>query len=124
MPLNPLRTQLGNGVVVLAKRTATTPAVAISVALRAGSSCDPPGRAGTTWLLSRVIDRGTASRSAADVAEELDRRGITLTISVTRHLFTVSCTCLSDDFEAVLALIGEIVMSPTVPERELAVRKG
>jgi len=124
MPLDPQRTPLTNGAVMLAKRTATTPAVAISVALRAGSSCDPAGRAGTTWLLSRVIDRGTASRSAADIAEELDRRGITLTISVTRHLFTVTCTCLSDDFEAVLALVGDIVMSPTVPERELAVRKG
>ena len=38
-----------------------------------------------TWLLSRVIDRGTATRSAADIAEELDSRGITLTIIVTRH---------------------------------------
>ena len=39
-----------------------------------------------------MIDRGTASRSAADIAEELDSRGITLTITVTRHLLSIVCT--------------------------------
>src|SRR5438067_3648277 len=122
--LEPSRTVLDNGVVLLAKRTSTTPAVAMSLAVRAGSAFDPPGRAGLTWLLSRVIDRGTAARSAAEIAEELDSRGITLTIAVTRHLFSLVCTCLADDFEPVLALVGDIVMSPTVPDDELAMRKG
>ena len=77
-----------------------------------------------TWLLSRVIDRGTATRSAADIAEELDSRGITLTILVTRHPFSIGCRCLADDFEPVLALLADIVMSPSLPEEEIATRKG
>jgi zinc protease len=101
-----------------------TPSVTIQVAVRAGSAADPPGVAGAAWLLSRVIDRGTATRSAADIAEELDSRGITLTIAVTRHVFSIVCTCLAEDFEPVLALIGDVVMSPSVPEHELATRKG
>ena len=36
----------------------------------------------------------------------------------------LACTCLSDDFEAVLALVGEILMSPSMPEEEIATRKG
>ena len=124
MPLNPVRVALPNGATLLTKHTATTPAVSINVAMRAGSASDPAGEAGTAWLLSRVIDRGTAARSAAEIAEELDSRGITLTIAVTRHLFSLVCTCLADDFEPVLALIGDIVMSPTVPDDELAMRKG
>src|SRR5439155_2017961 len=122
--LDPIRTELDNGVVLLAKHTTATPAVAINLAIRAGSSCDPPGWAGTAWLLSRVIDRGTATRPAAAIAEALDSRGITLTITVTRHLFTVACQCLSDDFEAVLALIGDVLMAPSVADSELAIRKG
>jgi len=122
--LNPSRTVLPNGATLLTKYTATTPAVSLNIALRAGSAADPAGQAGTAWLLSRVIDRGTAARSAAEIAEELDGRGITLTIGVTRHLFSIVCTCLADDFEAVLALVGDIVMSPSVPDDELATRKG
>src|SRR3979490_2533054 len=92
--------------------------------MRAGSIVAPPGLAGMTWLLSRVIDRGTAARSAADIAEELDSRGITLTVGVTRHLFSLVCTCRGDDFEPVLTLLGEILMSPSIPEGEIATRKG
>jgi zinc protease len=124
MSLDPVRTTLGNGLTLLVKQAATTPAVAISLSMRAGSIADPEGMAGMTWLLSRVIDRGTATRSAADIAEELDGRGITLTVIVTRHLFSIGCRCLAEDFEPVLALLGDIVMSPSLPEEEIAVRKG
>jgi zinc protease len=122
--LRPSRSVLDNGVVVLAKHTSTTPAVAISLAVRAGSAYDPADAAGTTWLLSRAIDRGTESRSARDIAEDLDGRGITLTITVTRHLVSLVCTCLAEDFEAVLALLGDIVMNPSFPDAEIATRKG
>ena len=54
------RAVLDNGVVVLAqgdaRRRRRSP---ISLAMRAGSICDPPDAPGATWLLSRVIDRGT-----------------------------------------------------------------
>jgi zinc protease len=122
--LNPARTVLANGATLLVKRTQATPAVTISLATRAGSASDPDGAPGTTWLLSRVIDRGTATRSASLIAEELDSRGISLNIVVTRHLFTLVCTCLAEDFEPVLALLGEMVMAPSLPEDEIATRKG
>ena len=122
--LVPQRTVLDNGVVLIAKTTSTTPAVAINLAVQAGSACDSSGAPGATWLLSRVLDRGTVMRSAADIAEELDSRGITLTITVTRHLLSLVCTCLTEDFEPVLALLADVVMTPTLPDAELAVRKG
>jgi zinc protease len=122
--LNPTRAVLDNGTVFLGKRTRTTPAVAISLAMRAGSLCDPADAVGATWLLSRVIDRGTASRRAVDIADELDNRGISLTISVTRHIMSLVCTCLAEDFEPVFALLGEMLMQPSLPEAEIATRKG
>jgi len=124
MSLNPVRTTLDNGVTLLVKQATTTPAVAISFSIRAGSIADPAGMSGQTWLLSRVVDRGTTTRSAADISEELDSRGITLTIIVTRHLFSIGCRCLSEDFEAVLTLLADIVMSPSLPADEIAMRKG
>jgi zinc protease len=121
--LAPVRTQLPNGVVVIAKESQTIPAITINLAMRAGSICDPPGASGAVHLLSRVVDRGTATRSTADIAEELDSRGITLTITVTRHVLSLVCTCLSEDFDAVVALLGDIVMTPSFPQAELVVRK-
>jgi zinc protease len=122
--LSPTRSTLDNGVVVLARETRKTPAVAINLAVRAGSVCDPADAPGATNLLARVIDRGTANRSADQIAEEIDGHGITLSINVTRHIFSIVCTCLSKDFDSVLELLGDMVMSPSVPETELSTRRG
>jgi len=122
--LAPSRIVLPNGASVLAKQATTTPAVTIDLAVRAGSICDPSDAPGAVHLLSRVIDRGTAARSADDVAEELDSRGISLSAQASRHLFSLVCTCLAEDFEAVLALLAEVLTAPTIPDAELATRKG
>lgn len=122
--LSPVRSTLENGVVVLARETRKTPAVAINLAVRAGSVCDPLDAPGASNLLARVIDRGTASRTADQIADEIDGRGITLSINVTRHLFSVVCACLSKDFEPVLTLLGDMLMAPSVPENELSTRRG
>jgi zinc protease len=122
--LAPTRLTLDNGGVLLTKQTTATPAVAINIAMRAGSIIDPADAPGTTWLLSRVIDRGTKRRTASDIAEDLDSRGVTVTITVTRHLMSIVCTALAEDLEPVLTLLGDIVMNPSVPEQEVATRKG
>ena len=45
----------------LAKRTRTTPAVTINIAIRAGSECDPADAPGAMYLLSRLIDKEAAA---------------------------------------------------------------
>jgi zinc protease len=122
--LAPARSVLPNGAVLLAKHTRSTPAVTINIAIRAGSVCDPPDATGALHLLSKVIDRGTATRSADDIAEALDSRGISLSVTVTRHLFSLICTCLADDFADVMALLADLIQMPTLPDAELATRKG
>ena len=122
--LAPTRAVFDNGVVFLGKHTRTTPAVAISLAMRAGSMCDPPDAVGATWLLSRLIDRGTPSRSALDIADELDSRGISLTFTVTRHIVSLVCTCLAEDFDPVFSLLGDLLTAPSLPDAEIATRKG
>jgi zinc protease len=124
MGLSPARAACPNGVVVLAKETRKTPAVTMSVAMRTGSICDPPAATGAINLLARVLDRGTVTRSATDIAEDLDSRGISLAITVNRHLLTLTCACLIEDFDAVLALLADIATRPSVPDVELARRKG
>jgi len=122
--LAPARVILDNGVVVIAKHTSTTPAVTINLNVHSGSAHDPQDAPGAFHLLSKVIDRGTTTRSTDEIAEELDSRGIALTTGVTRHFCSVVCSCLAEDFEPVLALLGDILMSPSIPDQELATRKG
>jgi zinc protease len=115
---------LDNGVVIVAKEAHTVPAVTIQVGVKAGSMYDSDARLGLSHLTSRVLDRGTAVRTSEEIAEALDERGVSLSVSANRHVMTVSCTCLSEDFEAMLQLVGEIVTRPAFPDHELEKRKG
>jgi zinc protease len=121
--LEPTRAVLDNGVVALAKQITKTPAITINLTVRAGTVDDPPDSSGAMHLLARVIDRGSAHHSSVEIAEELDRRGISLTVSVRRHTFSLVCTCLAEDLQVVLELLGDVLMHPAIPPTELAARK-
>ncbi len=122
--LGPRRVVLPNGAVVTVKTTHKTPVVALNLSVRTGSADDPPGGEGTAHLLARVIDRGTTTRTADEIAELLDSRGTSLSVVVSRHQFSFVCTCLAEDFEMVLDLLAEMLMAPALPEAEIATRKG
>jgi zinc protease len=121
--LSPGRHVLGNGAVVLAQRTLMSPAVTISASFEAGSVYDPPSLPGAVQLLVRLLDRGTLRRSADDIAEELDSRGVALEVHASRHDVTVSATCLREDFDDVLDLVVDVSRHPVFPEEELSKRR-
>ena len=122
--LSPTRHVLANGLTVLAKETRTTPAVTIYAGFRAGTAYDPPACDGLAFFVSKTLDRGTSSRTADQIAEELDSRGVTLSISVNRHAMWLVCTCLTEDFDHVLSLMGDIAMEPVFPAAEVETRRG
>jgi zinc protease len=122
--LAPIRQVLPNGVTVIAKETRTTPAVTIYAAVHAGTLYDPPEVAGVAHFVSRTIDRGTAAHAADQIAEELDSRGVSLGVTVNRHVLSLVCTCLVEDFDSVLGLVADIAMRPSFPAAEVDTRRG
>ena len=115
---------VANGMTVVSKEAPTVPAVTIQVGIRAGSIYDPDELVGLSHLVSRLLDRGTQRTTSEQIAERLDERGVSISVGANRHVMTVSCTCLSEDFEAMLELVGEMVMLPAFPDAEIVTRKG
>lgn len=121
--LNPKRVTLENGVTVIAKSNHTTPAVSMIVGVRAGAYADPLDRDGTAALSARVLDRGTVTRSADAIADDLDGCGASLSVVAGRHQTAIAATCLSDDFPAVLALAADVARHPRFADEEIATRR-
>jgi zinc protease len=122
--LSPTRKRLGNGSLIIAKESRVTPAVTISASVSSGTESDPPALPGVAHFLSRVIDRGTESKTADEIAELLDSRGVSLSVAAMRHAFVLSCTCLAEDFSTLLALVADVMRNPSLPEQEIATRRG
>jgi zinc protease len=122
--LSPARQVLANGAVVIAKHSPTTPAVTIHASFAAGTVFDPPPHRGLSHFVSRTIDRGTATRTADQIAEELDNRGVSLAVTVNRHALQIVCTCLVEDLQAMLDVLADMAVNPTFPDAEVANRRG
>lgn len=123
MPLNPRRVTLDNGVTVIAKSNHTTPAVSLLVGVRTGAFSDPADRDGTAALCARVLDRGTVTKSADAIADDLDGRGASLSVAAGRHQTAIAATSLSDDFPAVLALAADVARHPRFADAEIETRR-
>src|SRR3954467_3782373 len=106
--LAPVRQVLETGAGVIVQETAFSPAVTINMAFRAGSLEEPDDRPGLAWLLARVIDPGTGSGSAETNAGAADDRGVALRMTTNRHVLTIACTCLAEDFHDVLAVVADL----------------
>ena len=74
-------------------------------------------------MCARVLDRGTVTRPADVIADDLDGRGASLSVVTGRHQMAISATCLSDDFGAVLALAADIARHPAFPDAEVSTRR-
>ena len=122
--LAPVRSVLDNGAVVIAKHANATPAVTVHASFEAGTVFDPPSEHGVSHFVSRTIDRGTASHTGDEIAEDLDNRGVSLAITVNRHVLSLVCTCLVEDLDAILAAMADIVMQPAFPYAEVDTRRG
>ncbi len=124
MPLSALRQTLSNGVTLIVQENATIPAVSILAGVRAGAIDDEAGREGTAALMARTLDRGTATRTADEIADALDGRGASLSVGAGRHTTTVSATALAEDLMPVLSLVADALQSPAFPARDVVTRRG
>ena len=122
--LAPVREVLPSGMVILGKESRATPAVTLHASVRAGTVFDPASLGGLAHFVSRTIDRGTATRSADDIAEELDVRGVSLSVSVNRHVLSLVCTCLVEDYPDVVSILADVLRQPQFSEAEIETRRG
>lgn len=122
--LAPVRQVLDNGAVIIAKHSPATPAVTIHASFTAGSIYDPPGQGGLAQFVSKVIDHGSVERSGDQIADELENRGVSLSVTVNRHALQLVLTCLVEDLEFVLGILADVVMHPQFPEAEVQNTRG
>jgi zinc protease len=122
--LAPARAVLPNGTVVVAKHSPATPAVTIHASIRAGSEFDPPLIPGVSHFVSKTIDRGTATRPAARIADEFEDRGVSLAITINRHAMWLICTCLVEDLDPILELLADVITRAVFPGDEVETKRG
>ena len=85
---------LPNGLRVVVVNRAVTPLVSVALYLRAGAEADPAKLAGLTDLTAGLLDKGTTTRTAPQIAEAADALGGSLgtgaSVDATQAAITVT----------------------------------
>lgn len=110
---------LDNGLRVILVERSALPLVSLELQFRGGASAHGAEKAGLASLTADMVDEGTATRSALEIADAVDLLGASLGSSAGYDASQVRLSVLRSRFEEALELVADVVMRPSFPESEL-----
>ena len=113
-----VRTSLPNGLELIVAPVRRLPLVTIRFVLDVGARQEPRGTAGIATLAASALAEGTTRLDAAALAEEFERLGGSLSSYATWDATQVRTTVLSSRLREALALLSEVVRTPSFAQRE------
>ncbi|GBH32644.1 M16 family metallopeptidase [Sphingobium xenophagum] len=116
--------RLKNGIAVQFARRATVPVVRVSVAFDAGNAADDRAKLGTAALTTALLDEGTTTRSALEIAEEQERLGASVSAGNSMDRTTVGLFALKPNLDASLGLLADVVRNPAFAPGEVERLRG
>jgi zinc protease len=120
----PTRVVLPNGVVVIVEENHAVHDVAITGDIRAGTMYDPAGKWGLASLTAGMLDRGTTTKSALQLALQLETVGASVNVGADTETAGFRGQCLTKDFGLTLSTLSDELRHPAFPDDQLERLRG
>ena len=113
------RRTLGNGLRLVVAPVHKLPVVSVLAVVDGGAVCDPEGQEGVALLTARLLGEGTVSLGGDALVERFEQLGTSFDASAGWDSAVASMTVLKSKLADALALMGEVLLTPSFPEREV-----
>lgn len=110
---------LGNGLQVIAVSHHEQPAVSLRLLIRAGGALDPGDKPGVAALAAALMDQGTTTRSAEQIATTIDSIGGVIGSGSSTELSSVHAIVMKDSLSLGLDLVSDIARNPAFAPEEI-----
>jgi len=114
---------LGNGLRLASERLPGARSVSFGIWLAAGSRHEAPGEEGIAHLWEHLAFKGTARRSALDIAKALDLLGGNSNAYTSREHTCFHARVVDTHLEDALDILSDIVLNPRLDQDDLAKEK-
>ena len=111
--------ELPNGLRLMVVEHHELPVADFALIVRSGYEADPRERAGLASLTAALLDEGTPTRSALQIADQQAFLGVRLNTSASWDASTVSLHTSTAQLDSALALFADVVLNPAFPEAEV-----
>jgi zinc protease len=110
---------LANGLRVIVARSSSLPLVAADLNVRAGAWTDPQGLAGAMGMTANMLTEGTKTRSAQDIARQVEALGASLSSGAGLESAQVSLSVMPDKLTEAMAIMADVARNPAFKPEEL-----
>jgi zinc protease len=110
--------KLPNGLRVLVGRSTAVPAASVQLFQLGGLLADAPGKEGVANAAAAMQLRGTKSRTANQIAQQIEDLGASLDTNCGYSTQYASAVCLKDDLPKIIELMADVTLNPTYPQDE------
>jgi zinc protease len=115
--------ELANGLRLLVREDPRLPLVSIASVFKAGLLAEREEENGITRLLSKVLLKGTTTRTAEQLADEIESVGGSISSDAGNNSLTVGVKVMQPDFALGLELLGDVLLNATLPEAAITREK-
>jgi zinc protease len=113
------KTKLSNGLDVWLVRQTELPIVSMNLVLKSGGTLDPNDRSGVSSMTATMLNQGTTSRSAVDIANQLQSIGASVNAGAGWDSSNISMQSLTKNLDQALNIYSDVVVNPSFPNTEL-----
>ena len=114
---------LSNGLQVMTVLHHEQPAVTMRLVVRAGAAQDPPSKDGVAFLAAQLLDQGTTTKSASQIADEIDLIGGAMGTAALPDLTAANVIVMKDSFDAGMRMLSDIIRNPAFATEEIERQK-
>ena len=111
--------ELSNGIRVLLKRNPAVPLFSVHAAFLGGLRYEDTGTNGISNFMAEMFTRGTSSRSAEDIAVQIEGLGGTVDGFSGKNSVGVTLSALSENFEGALDIFSDVILNPSFSDEEM-----
>jgi len=111
--------KLANGLTVIHSERPGLPVVAANLVFRTGSEANPADKPGLANFTAALIDEGTKTRSALQLADDVAQLGASISTASSMDTSSVAVRSLKKTFPQALQIAADVVLNPTFPAEEI-----
>jgi zinc protease len=118
-PPHPVERTLANGLRVIVAKTSDLPIVNADLTIRDGAALDPRGLAGLSAVTAQMLPQGTTTRSAPQIAAQIESLGGALGANAGYDSSSVSLSSLAATLPDALPVLADVARNPVFAQDEL-----
>jgi zinc protease len=115
--------KLKNGLTVAVVERKNVPLVTVSLLIRSGADSESFEKAGLANLTASLLTKGTATRSATQIAEQMEFLGGSINSGASWNNSSVTIGVMSDKLDAAMAIMADVALNPKFAQKEIDLLK-